>query len=247
MIKIGLVGLTGRMGQEIHLVLQNYESACFVAGCSSTQGSMEQVFSESDIVIDFSTPQAFFTACEFAKKYNKPLVSGTTGFTAEQEEQIKQLSQNIVLVLAANMSLGVNLFFKFAKQMAQVLKNYSEYDIEIVETHHINKKDAPSGTAITLGKKVAEGIEQNFNEIAKYGRNLTDEKKAKNEIGFSSIRSGGIVGEHTLIFGSKDDRIEITHKAYNRAIFAKGAVDLAVKVFNTKNLKNGLYEYGDFL
>lgn len=246
-IKIGIVGLSGRMGQEIYGVLQGCREAIFVCGCSSTQGSMEQVFEKSDVVIDFSSPEAFFTACTFAKKYQKPLVSGTTGFSSQQEQQIKQISVDIVLVMAANMSFGVNLFFKFTKQMAQALKSYPQYDAEIIETHHINKKDAPSGTAITLGKKVAEGLGQNFEEVAKYGRNLSDGIKKQGEIGFSSIRSGGIIGEHTLIFASKDDRIELTHRAYNRTIFAQGAVDLVVRVFNTQNIANGLYEYSDFL
>jgi 4-hydroxy-tetrahydrodipicolinate reductase len=246
MIKIGLIGHTGRMGLEIQNVLKNHKNANFSLGCSSKLGSAEEVFKNSDIVIDFSSPEAFFKACDYAIKFSKPLVSGTTGFSGEQNSKISELSKQMLLVMSSNMSFGVNLFFKFARELSSALKNYPEYDAEIIETHHINKKDSPSGTAITLGKMVAEGRGQNFEDVKQYGRDLSDGLKKSGEIGFSSVRSGGIVGEHTLIFGSNDDRIELSHRACNRSIFAKGAVDLAVMIHNNKK-PNGLYGYSDFL
>lgn len=248
MLKIGIIGLSGKMGQEIFNVLQKHPQAVFSEGCSSKAGTIENVFKNSNIVIDFSSPRGFFEAAKIAKKTSIPLVSGTTGFSIQDEEEIKKISKDIVLVMSSNMSFGVNMLFKLAKDLSAKLKNKPEYDIEILETHHINKKDSPSGTAITLGKKIAEGRDADFYKVAQYGRNLQTHQKKQGEIGFSSIRSGGIIGEHAAIFGSIDDRIELSHKAFNRTIFAKGAVDLAIMVHKSyqKGLSNGLYEYLDF-
>ena len=255
-IKVSIIGITGKMGTKIKELIETGGYNCqFYNGISSKGGDIDDAFKNSDVVIDFSHPEVLLNSISYAVKYKKLIVSGTTGFSSEQEQIIEALvkKDGLKIIMSYNTSFGVNVFFKIAKELSKIfnIKDCPDYDAEIVETHHVLKKDAPSGTAITLGKKVAEGRGIDFNESKCFERSGMTGQKPQGQIGFASIRSGGIIGEHTLIFGSGKDRIELTHRAFSRDIFAEGAIKLAIEgytKFTSNNLiANKIYEYEDIL
>jgi len=170
------------------------------------------------------------------------IIIGTTGFSDAQKQIIKEAGEQTAVVFAPNMSVGVNLCLKLLQTAASIFNE--DYDIEIVEAHHRHKVDAPSGTALRMGEVVAETLGRDLNECAVYGRQgHTGERKAET-IGFETIRAGDIVGEHTVMFATEGERVEITHKASSRMTFAKGAVR-AAKWLQSK--ENGLYDMQDVL
>lgn len=196
----------------------------------------------ADVLIDFTRPEAslqYLQACEEAKV---GMVIGTTGFTAEQKARIAQAAQQVGIVFAPNMSVGVTLLTNLVQAAAKVLKE--GYDIEVIEAHHRHKVDAPSGTALRLGEAAAAGAGRDFDEVALYAREgITGERKPES-IGFATVRGGDIVGDHTVLFAGIGERIELTHKASSRATFALGALR-AAKFLSDK--KHGLYDMQDVL
>ena len=200
---------------------------------------IEDIKENVDVIIDFSVPVATFEILKYAKKNKIPTVIATTGFDENQLNEIKELSKEIPIFKSSNMSVEINLMATLVQKIAEVLK---ESDIEIIETHHNKKIDSPSGTAILLAdaiNKVFEGEkEYNFERMNKR------EKRDKKEIGFSAIRGGNIVGEHTVKFFSENETLEITHKSYSRQVFAEGALKAAEFIATEKV---GLYDMKDLV
>jgi 4-hydroxy-tetrahydrodipicolinate reductase len=170
------------------------------------------------------------------------VICGSTGFTPEQREQVKKYAEQIPIMLAPNMSVGVNACFKLLKEAAKILGN--DFDVEIVEMHHNKKKDSPSGTAVRMGEVVAETLGRDYTQVANYHREGMCGERTKKEIGMQSVRGGDIVGEHTVYFIGMGERIEISHRAMNRDMFARGAVR-ACQWLREKN--SGLYDMQDVL
>ena len=239
-VKIAIAGALGRMGNnlissaisnskvelvgvfDVKEIDTNFITNNNILGNIST--NREDSFDKADIVIDFTTPKALFNFTEAAVSKNTGLVIGTTGLEENHFNLLKQSSNSTKIFYAPNMSYGVNTFFEIATKAAKHLK---EFDIEIIETHHRHKKDAPSGTAIKLGEEIAAELglsKSNFN----FSRQDKESQRKENEIGFSSIRGGNIPGEHTVIFHGENESIEITHKAFDRKIFSDGAIEASV-------------------
>lgn len=179
-----------------------------------------------DAVIDFSTPDALDTPLSIALERRVALVCGTTGLSPEQMEQLKDAASRIPVLWSANFSLGVALLKRMAALAAAQLG--PEFDVEILEIHHRHKKDAPSGTALSLGRAVADARRHAFEDVARYARQGLTEVRAPNEIGFAVMRAADVVGEHTVMFASDGERLELTHRANSRSIFASGAVRSAI-------------------
>ncbi|QFY42607.1 4-hydroxy-tetrahydrodipicolinate reductase [Candidatus Methylospira mobilis] len=263
-MKIGVIGVAGRMGLELikacvvepkaELCAAVTRSGCATAGRDAgylaglpplqlaVNDRLNDVISNIDVLIDFTRPDASLETLATCLVHGKALVIGTTGFTPEQKEQIRAASNGIPIVLAPNMSVGVNLAFKLLETAAKVMGEYS--DIEIVEAHHRHKVDAPSGTALRMGEVVAEALGRDLAECAIYGREGHTGERGRKTIGFSTIRAGDIIGEHTVMFADIGERIEITHKASSRMTFAKGAVRAALWLGQQKA---GLYDMQDVL
>ncbi len=262
-IKIVVVGATGKMGQTLIQEIFNDESlrlsaAVDVASSNSIgidAGSLlglktdvliskelTESHAESDILIDFTRPEASLEYLNFCLVHKINYVLGTTGFSEEEEKKIHAGSKKIAICFAPNMSVGVNLLISLVKYATKVLHN--EFDIEIIEAHHRHKVDSPSGTALWLGETVAKSAGRSLKENSIFHREgNTISRKAK-EIGFSTIRGGDIVGDHTVLFAGDGERIELTHKASNRKTFAKGAIR-AAKFITGKN--SGLFDILDVL
>ncbi|MCX7723618.1 MAG: 4-hydroxy-tetrahydrodipicolinate reductase [Thermodesulfovibrio sp.] len=264
MIKTTVCGAAGRMGSRIIALSKEYPElkiigaieaknnpkvgtdAGLVAGIGQLDvkidDNLENVISGTDVVVNFTYPEATLEHLEIVKKFKKAMVIGTTGFNSEQLSIIQKASEEIPIVLSPNMSIGVNLLFKILKDVAKVLGD--DYDIEIVEAHHRMKKDAPSGTALKMAKVIAEALNRNLDEVAVYARKGIIGERTKKEIGIQTIRAGDIVGEHTVIFGGLGERIEITHKASSRDTFARGALKAVIWLYGKPA---GLYDMGDVL
>lgn len=195
-----------------------------------------------DVVIDFSQPAVTLTNVEIARQAGKRIVIGTTGFDDQQLKIIHQAATEIPIVLAPNMSVGVNICLKLLDMAARVLGD--QVDIEVVEAHHRNKVDAPSGTALRMGEVVANALGRDLKECAVYGRQGITGKRDRKTIGFETIRAGDIVGDHTVMFVGEGERIEITHKASSRMAFAPGAVRAAQWLLAREA---GLYDMQDVL
>jgi 4-hydroxy-tetrahydrodipicolinate reductase len=247
-MKIGIIGITGRMGQSIaRKVLTNDLND--ISGGLVRMGSnlvgkdigsiigkdnlgvlatdnLEELVKNSDVIIDFSNPDLSLQTAALTSKHNKTLICGTTGFSEEQKNQLKSYAQNCVIIWSSNMSIGVNLLMNLSEQVARIL--HSDYDVEIFEMHHRNKVDAPSGTALSLGEAVAKGRGLNFGEVCRKTREGITGKRTDNEIGFCSLRGGDVIGDHSVIFAGQGERIELTHKASNRDIYAVGAIRAAI-------------------
>ena len=200
----------------------------------------ETSFEIADVIIDFTSPKALFAFTESAVANKTGLVVGTTGLEEQHFNLLKQTGNSTKVFYAPNMSFGVNSFFSIARKAASYLK---DFDIEIIETHHRFKKDSPSGTAIKLGEEIAE--ELNFSrDQFNFNRHQDQQERKKDEIGFSSIRGGNIPGEHTVIFHGENESIELTHRAFNREIFADGAIHAAIWL---SKQNSGYYTYKDML
>ena len=241
-----LNGATGRMGKEVEKYIENQEDIKIKCGFGIEEildknfpiyNDINKIKEKVDVIIDFSTPKATFKILEYAKQTKTPIVIATTGFSKDELKKIENLSKEIPIFISSNMSVDINLMAQIVQKIAKVL---SSADIEIIETHHNKKIDAPSGTAILL----ADAINEVFNKEKTYtfDRMQKREQRNKKEIGFSSIRGGNIVGEHTVEFFGENVSLEITHKAYSRQVFAEGAVKAAKFLLN-KN--QGLYNMKD--
>lgn len=261
MIKIAVMGTAGRMGRTIcHGIISDKQNNVQLTAAiqrvsdedknselSSATGSKLPIVNsindaEFDLLIDFSTVATTLDNLDFCKKNKKMIVIGTTGFSPDQVLQIKQASRDIPIILSANMSIGVNLCFGLLEKITEVIG--SEADIEICETHHRNKLDAPSGTALKMGEIIAKSLDRDLQDCAVYGREGIGEARDQNTIGFSSIRAGDVVGDHTVIFATDGERFELTHKATSRETFAKGAIRAATWLVEQKS---GLYDMQDVL
>lgn len=247
-MKVLLNGADGRMGKETVEVIDTDNDIEIVCGYSKLENKtgkfpiyskIEDIKEEVDVIIDFSVPEATFEILKYAKRTKTPIVIATTGFNEEELKEIKEISKEIPVFKSPNMSLEVNLMSNIVKKVAEVLRNS---DIEIVETHHNNKIDSPSGTAILL----ADAINEVFNGEKEYNFNRMNEreKRDKKEIGFSSIRGGNIVGEHSVKFFGENETFEITHKSYSRRVFAEGAVEAAKYIVGCKS---GLYDMKELI
>lgn len=265
MIRVAIAGVAGRMGKTlVQAVTEKSAEACVAAGTTLADDpqagqdigliagtgvlkvpastSLDACADAFDVLIDFTSPAASLDHLDWCRRHNKAMVIGTTGFTAGQKQQISDAAADIPVVFAPNMSAGVNISLRLLALAAKALGD--DVDIEIVETHHRHKKDAPSGTALRMGEVIAEALGRNLDEVAVYGREgITDERDRKT-IGFATIRAGDVVGDHTVIFAGNGERLEITHKASSRMTFASGAVRAAIWLGGKSA---GLYSIDDVL
>ncbi len=198
--------------------------------------------SGSDVLIDFTRPEGTLAHLAACHAKSVKMVIGTTGFSAEQKEELKAAAKDIAIVFAPNMSIGVNVTFKLLEIAAKALNE--GYDIEIIEAHHRHKVDAPSGTALHMGEVVAQTLGRSLAEVAVYGRQGVTGERTPATIGFATVRGGDIVGDHTVMFAGTGERIEISHKASSRATFAVGALRAARFLANKQN---GLFDMQDVL
>jgi 4-hydroxy-tetrahydrodipicolinate reductase len=263
-MKIGIVGAAGRMGQtlikacldtdsvELAAAIERQDSPAVgkdageVAGlprCGLRVGAdLSAAIDLVDALIDFTRPEATLANLELCRRHGKHLIIGTTGFTPQQRGQIEQAADEVAIVMAPNFSVGVNLTLKILEMAARVMGEYT--DIEIIEAHHRHKVDAPSGTALRMGEVVAKALGRDLKECAVYGREGITGERDRKTIGFSTLRAGDIVGEHTVMFADEGERVEITHKASSRMTFAKGAVRAAVWLADKDK---GLFDMQDVL
>jgi len=264
MIKAIVAGAAGRMGKRIiHMICQNPEieltgafeqsdhpdinkDAGQVAGSGeigvNIAGSLEEVLGQGEVLIDFTAPRATLENTRVAASRGLAMVIGTTGITGEVLNEVESLAGKIKCVLAPNMSVGVNVMFKIAGEMARILGN--DYDMEILEVHHRLKKDAPSGTAMRLAGILAEAVDRDLEKVGVYERKGIIGQRTDEEIGIQTWRAGDITGEHTVMFGGIGERLELTHRAHNRDNFARGAVRAALWVVKQPE---GLYDMQDVL
>ena len=254
--KIAIAGAMGRMGQNLiksglkndktEIVgvfdIENIDKNFLIsAGLQSgIATNRENSFEAADVVIDFTSPKALFNFTEAAVANNTGLVIGTTGLENQHFKLLQQSGQSVPVFYAPNMSFGVNSFFSLARKAAAHLK---DFDIEIIETHHRYKKDAPSGTAIKLGEEIADELNYSKEQF-NFNRQQDQQERKKNEIGFSSIRGGNIPGEHTVIFHGDNESIELTHRAFNREIFSDGAIEASIWL---SKQKKGYFTFKDLL
>ena len=197
---------------------------------------------KADVIIDFTAHESSMEHFKIAAGKNKAIVIGSTGFTPEEMQEIRSMSSGARCVLAPNMSVGVNVLLKILKISAQILGD--DYDVEIVEAHHNQKKDAPSGTAVKMAEVLANALHRDLAEVGVYERKGMIGARTKKEIGLQTVRAGDIVGEHTVIFGGIGERLEFIHRAHSRDNFAKGAIRAAKWIVNQPN---GLYDMQDVL
>ncbi len=256
MVKVAVTGAAGRMGRTI-LSVCSEDPEVEVVGAVEAPGSpavgsqvagvtvtdsMEEAFSQAQVVIDFTVPEATVKALEVCRERGIAMVIGTTGLSPQQKEEVEEASRTIPIVFSPNMSVGVNLLFRLAQQVAKVLGE--DYDVEIVEVHHRFKKDAPSGTALRLAEVIAEALGRDLDQCMTTGRRGNVGERNPKEIGVFAVRAGDVVGEHTVIFGGLGERIELVHRAHSRETFARGAVRAAKWVADKGP---GLYTMWDVL
>jgi 4-hydroxy-tetrahydrodipicolinate reductase len=265
-LKLAVSGATGRMGHTI-LELASRDSRFEITGAleNTSHPSLGKTISdtlpsvgsggkakiESDlgkinpnpqVLIDFTHPTASLGYLEKAKDLGIALVIGTTGFSEAEKLKIQEASEKIPIVMATNMSVGMNLLFALVEEAAAKLGQ--GYDVEIIEAHHHFKKDAPSGSALSLGESVARAWNVNLKDIATYGREGQVGERKAGTIGFHAIRGGDIVGDHTVLYAGPGEQLELTHRAHNRESFAQGALTAA---FFLSDKKKGLYNMQDVL
>jgi 4-hydroxy-tetrahydrodipicolinate reductase len=268
LISVAVAGATGRMAKEVvhaaslpstndlrlsavlHRVGSDVigEDSGLLSGgdenhvlVSEFPGSASEA-ADYSVLIDFTQPSASMEYLEYCQEQDVGMVIGTTGFDSQQLQKINIAAASIPVLLAPNTAIGVNLCFALLKHAAAAIGHQA--DIEIIETHHRNKVDAPSGTALKMGEVIAEQLERNLEETAIYGREGNTGVRSHDTIGFSSIRAGDVIGEHTVVFALDGERIEISHKASTRAIYARGALRAAAWL---SGQSPGLYTMDDVL
>ncbi len=262
-MKIAIAGASGRMGRMLIEAVLNDADAT-LAGALDRTGSpqlgedagaflgrqtgilltddIDRVFSQADYLIDFTRPEGTMAYLDAAPRHGVRLVIGTTGFDESQKARLRATAEKTGIVFAANMSVGVNVTLKLLEFAARQFA--SGYDIEIIEAHHRHKVDAPSGTALMMGETVAGALGRSLDECAVYGREGVTGERDPSTIGFSAIRGGDIVGDHTVLFAGIGERIEITHKSSSRVSYAQGALR-AVRFLESR--ATGLYDMQDVL
>jgi 4-hydroxy-tetrahydrodipicolinate reductase len=243
-LNLVIAGAGGRMGHALHDAARA-DAGVHVQGLlsrTSTDAELDAALRASRVLIDFTRPEATLAYLERCKAHRVNAVIGTTGFSAEQKAAISAAAKHIAIVFAPNMGVGVNVSLKLVEMAAKSLG--FEFDIEVFEAHHKLKVDAPSGTALALGEAAAKGRGQDFGKVAVYARHgFTGEREA-GTIGFSVVRAGDIIGDHTVFFAGAGERIEITHKSSSRLIYAQGAMR-AAKFLADKS--QGLFDMQDVL
>jgi 4-hydroxy-tetrahydrodipicolinate reductase len=264
MVNVIVAGAAGRMGTRIiHMIQQNPDVALTgafeepghsavgqdagsVAGLGSlgvkVADSLDSISGKGEVLIDFTTPESTLANARVAATQGMAMVIGTTAIAGDMLEEFKALAVQTRSVMAPNMSVGVNVMFKIAGEMAKILS--SDYDLEILEAHHRFKKDAPSGTAMRLAQILAESTGQDLEKVGVYGRKGMIGERRREEIGIQTWRAGDITGEHTVMFGGIGERLELIHRAHNRDNFARGAIRAALWVVEQPN---GLYDMQDVL
>lgn len=250
MVKMIMHGCNGAMGQVITDLVSDDEEITIVAGIDPTAhkkntypvfSTLEDCHVAADVIVDFASAKAVNHLLEYCRHKNMPVVVCTTGLSPEQIALIEETSLVTPVLRSANMSLGINTLMKLVQEAARIL-SAADFDIEIVEKHHNQKIDAPSGTALALADAVNEAMDQNYHY--QYDRSTERKKRDKKEIGIQSVRGGSIVGEHDVIFAGRDEVVTFSHTAYSKAIFAKGAIQ-AAKFLSGQ--KKGLYTMADII
>ncbi len=264
MADVVVAGAAGRMGNRLVALLQEDKELRLVAALEAPghpalgrdagevagvgrltvpiTADAEAVLGKDRILIEFSVPEASLAHARLAARQGGRVVIGTTGFTAAQREELAAVGRSIAILVAPNMSVGVNVAFRLLADMARMLGD--DYDVEIVETHHRFKKDAPSGTALRMAEVVAEALGRDLAKTAVYDRHDKLAERSRKEIGMAALRSGDVVGEHTVSFGALGERLELTHRAQSRDNFARGALRAARFIAAAKP---GLYSMQDVL
>jgi len=264
MRRIAVMGAAGRMGKTLIEAVQQTPGAGLTAAIDRPDstlvgadagelaalgrigvplsGDLDRVADEFDVLIDFTHPTVTLKNLAFCRKHHKAMIIGTTGFSVEEKQLLAEAGKDIPIVFAANFSVGVNLCLKLLDTAARVLGD--DVDIEITEAHHRHKVDAPSGTAVRMGEVIADALGRDLKKVAVYGREGQTGARARETIGFATVRAGDIVGDHTVLFAADGERVEITHKASSRMTFAKGAVRAALWL---DGREAGLYDMQDVL
>ena len=263
-MKIGIIGCAGRMGRMLAMEVLSTDD-CELGGGTEistspaigqdlgvlvgkdaagivVSGDMDALFAACDAVIDFTTPEMAVRSSALAAEHGVPVIIGTTGLAGTHLDAIAKSGERVAIVQAANMSVGINLLLGLAEQVAGLLGR--DYDIEIVEMHHRHKVDAPSGTALAIGQAAADGRKVPLESISQRVRDGHTGPRRAGDIGFATLRGGDVVGDHTLMFAAEGERIEISHKASARTIYARGAVRAALW---TQGKEPGHYSMRDVL
>lgn len=249
MVRIIIYGAGGRMGKVVETIINDDDNCTVVAGVDAnpiersypTFTNINDCDIEADVIVDFSTAAAIPALLDYAEAKKIPVVLCTTGLSDEMLARVKEVSEKTAVVKSANMSVGVNLLFDLVKKAAEALFD-SNFDIEIIEKHHNQKLDAPSGTAIAIADEINSALDNKMEYV--YDRTQVRKKRERNEIGISALRGGSIVGEHDVVFAGKDEIVTISHMALSRDIFAVGAVK-AAKFLADK--ETGLYNMKDVI
>ncbi len=265
-VRLAVSGATGRMGHtilelaskdprfEITGALENGSHPAIGKGLSdalpslgpglkaSVHSALSRLNPKPQILIDFTQPAATLSYLKEATASGIGLVIGTTGISEADKKQIHEAAKTIPIVMSSNMSAGMNLLFALVEEAAAKLGQ--DYDVEILETHHHFKKDAPSGSALSLGESVARGWEVNLKEVSTHGREGQVGERKRGTIGFHAVRGGDIVGDHTVLYAGPGERLELTHRAHSREAFAQGALKAALFL---SDKKDGFYDMWDVL
>jgi 4-hydroxy-tetrahydrodipicolinate reductase len=264
MMRVAIAGAGGRMGRnlisachehpELTVTVATERPGSSLVGADAGElagvgaigvkvtENLAAVADDFDVLIDFTSPKATLDHLAVCRAAGNSIVIGTTGFSAEERQQIAEAAQDVSIVFAPNMSVGVNLCLKLLDMAARVLGD--TVDIEIIEAHHRHKVDAPSGTALRMGEVVANALGRDLKECAVYGREGHTGERDRKTIGFATVRAGDVVGDHTVLFADIGERIEITHKASSRMTFANGAARAAAWL---SSKETGLYDMQDVL
>ncbi len=264
-MKVGITGITGRMGQAIVLEVLTNSNMLDIGSVLVRHGSdlvnkdlgeflnrghmnvnitddIETLFEQNDAVVDFTSPVLTLACARVAAKKHKIFISGTTGLNDTQLDELREYGKETTIVWSSNMSLGVNVLLNLVEETATLLRD--DFDIEILDIHHRTKRDAPSGTALALGKAAARGRGWEPNEVFKMYRSGPESGNKGHEIGFASLRCGDIAGEHQVIFAGPNESLELVHKTGSRIIFVKGAIRA---LFWAYGKPNGFYSMQDVL
>lgn len=264
MTRVAVIGAAGRMGKTLIEAISQADGAVLAAAIERPEsslvgadagelagvgrlgilisGDLRSTLDQFDVLIDFTHPSTTLINLALCREAGKAMVIGTTGFTDAQKSLISEAAREIPIVFAPNFSVGVNLCLKLLDMAARVMGE--EADIEVIEAHHRHKVDAPSGTALRMGEVVADALGRKLSDVAVYGREGQAGARDPKTIGFATVRAGDVVGDHTVLFATEGERVEITHKASSRMTFAKGAVRSALWL---SDRRPGLYDMQDVL
>ena len=264
MTRVAVIGAAGRMGKTLIEALTQAEATVLAAAIErpdssllgadagelagvgklgvAVSGDLQSVTDDFDVLIDFTHPTTTLVNLAICRAAGKAMVIGTTGFSEAEKGELAAAAQDISIVFAPNFSVGVNLCLKLLDMAARVMGE--DADIEIIEAHHRHKVDAPSGTALRMGEVVADALGRDLSKVAVYGREGQTGARERDTIGFATVRAGDVVGDHTVLFATEGERVEITHKASSRMTFAKGAVRSCVWL---QGKPAGLYDMQDVL